>query len=433
MSLAYQSWGRWPAATQRALRVGNRFAPLPSFAGHGLPRGNGRSYGDVCLDDGGTLLDARGLDHFIAFDPVTGVLRCEAGVLFGTILELFVPRGWFLPVVPGTRFVTVGGAIANDVHGKNHHLVGSFGCHVRAFELLRSDSSRIACTPHDNPDWYAATIGGLGLTGLITWVELQLKPVPGAWFDTESIRFPGLDAFFELSAESERDYEYTVAWVDCTSGGTKLGRGIFSRGQHAAAPAGASAPRTGRLRVPVTPPFSLVNRPSLHAFNALYFHRAPETPHRVSRHYLPWLFPLDGIREWNRMYGPHGFLQYQCLLPPETARDGVRELLERIAASGTGSFLAVLKQFGSIRSPGLLSFSRAGTTLALDFANRGRNTFELLDRLDDSVAAAGGVVYPAKDARMSGERFRKYFPAWRDFSNFIDPAFSSGFWRRVTR
>ncbi|MGH8112139.1 MAG: FAD-binding oxidoreductase [Rhodanobacteraceae bacterium] len=433
MSLAYQSWGRWPAATQRALRVGNRFAPLPSFAGHGLPRGNGRSYGDVCLDDGGTLLDARGLDHFIAFDPVTGVLRCEAGVLFGTILELFVPRGWFLPVVPGTRFVTVGGAIANDVHGKNHHLVGSFGCHVRAFELLRSDSSRIACTPHDNPDWYAATIGGLGLTGLITWVELQLKPVPGAWFDTESIRFPGLDAFFELSAESERDYEYTVAWVDCTSGGTKLGRGIFSRGQHAAAPAGASAPRTGRLRVPVTPPFSLVNRPSLHAFNALYFHRAPETPHRVSRHYLPWLFPLDGIREWNRMYGPHGFLQYQCLLPPQTARDGVRELLERIAASGTGSFLAVLKQFGSIRSPGLLSFSRAGTTLALDFANRGRNTFELLDRLDDSVAAAGGVVYPAKDARMSGERFRKYFPAWRDFSNFIDPAFSSGFWRRVTR
>lgn len=431
MSFAYPSWGRWPNATQRVLRLTDRFAPLPSFAEHALPRGNGRSYGDVCLDDGGTLLDARGLDRFIAFDPATGVLRCEAGVLLGTILDLFVPQGWFLPVVPGTRFITVGGAIANDVHGKNHHAVGSFDCHVRCFELLRSDGTRRICSSQENADWFAATVGGLGLTGLVTWAELQLRPVPGAWFDTETRRFDRLDDFFELSAQSEHDFEYTVAWVDCTTRGSALGRGIFSRGNHCAAPQAAKPPHEGSLRVPVTPPFSLVNGPTLRAFNWQHFHRAPKVMQRSLQHYRPWLFPLDGIRDWNRMYGPRGFLQYQCVLPPLAASDGVRELLDRIAGSGTGSFLAVLKQFGAIRSPGLLSFPRPGTTLALDFANQGPATFELLDRLDEVVAAAGGAVYPAKDARMSGERFRGYFPAWRQFSEFIDPAFSSGFWRRV--
>ena len=431
MNSAYPSWGRWPVAMQRALWLSNRFAPLPAFVGHALPRGNGRSYGDVCLDDGGTLLDARGLDRFIAFDPATGVLRCESGVLLGTVLDLFVPRGWFLPVVPGTRFVTVGGAIANDVHGKNHHAVGSFGCHVRGLELLRSDGTRLICSPRENTNWYAATLGGLGLTGLVTWAELQLRPVPGAWFDTETRRFDHLDDFFELSTQSEHDFEYTVAWVDCTTRGKALGRGVFSRGSHCAASRAAKAPREGGLRMPVTPPLSLVNSLSLHAFNWQHFLRAPKTLQRSPQHYSPWLFPLDGIRDWNRMYGPRGFLQYQCVLPPASARDGIRELLDRIAASGTGSFLAVLKQFGAIRSPGLLSFPRPGTTLALDFANRGPATFELLDRLDEVVAAAGGAVYPAKDARMPGERFRGYFPAWRQFSEFIDPALSSGFWRRV--
>lgn len=431
MTPAYPSWGRWPSVSQRALRLNNRFAPLPPLDGRALPRGNGRSYGDVCLNDGGILLDARGLDRFIAFDADTGLLRCEAGVLLGTILETCTPQGWFLPVVPGTRFVTVGGAIANDVHGKNHHAVGSFGCHVRCFELLRSDGTRRICSSAENAGWFAATIGGLGLTGLITWVELQLRPVPGEWFETETLRFERLDDFFELSETSEGPFEYTVAWVDCTARGATLGRGIFSRGNHATQPGRTRVPRAGRLRVPFTPPLSLVNGATLKAFNALYFHRAPKVLRRTPRHYRPWLFPLDGIRDWNRMYGPRGFLQYQCVLPPSNAREGVRELLDRIATSGTGSFLAVLKQFGSIRSPGLLSFPRRGTTLALDFANRGCDTFELLDRLDDTVAAAGGAVYPAKDARMSSERFRNYFPTWQTLCDFIDPAFSSGFWRRV--
>jgi len=433
VSTTLQSWGRYPRATQQVIRLRDRSAPLPALEGHALPRGNGRSYGDVCLDDGGTLLDARGLDRFIAFDPATGVLRCEGGMLLGTILDFCVPRGWFLPVVPGTRFVTVGGATANDVHGKNHHVAGSFGCHVLAFELLRSDGHRIICTNAENPDWYAATLGGLGLTGLVTWVELQLQRVPGGWFDTETLRFNRLADFFDLSVQSAHDHEYTVAWVDCTARGAALGRGVFSRGNHAMQPTGAHAPHHVRLRMPCTPPFSLVNGASLRGFNALYFHRAPKAVLRASRHYLPWLFPLDHIQEWNRIYGPRGFLQYQCVLPPATAQDGSRELLERIAASGTGSFLAVLKHLGETPSRGLLSFPRPGTTLALDFANRGRHTFELLDRLDDVVAEAGGAVYPAKDARMSGEHFRQYFPAWRQFQAFIDPAFSSGFWRRVSQ
>lgn len=425
------SWGRYPSARQHVLRLRDRHAPLPHVDGHALPRGNGRSYGDVCLDDGGTLLDARGLDRFISFDPQTGVLRCEAGALLDDILRLATPRGWFPAVVPGTRFVTVGGAIANDVHGKNHHRVGSFGCHVRAFELLRSDGSRMRCSREENADWFAATIGGLGLTGLITWAELQLQPVPGAWFDTETIRYDTLEDFFAFSDESENDWDYTVAWVDCTARGSALGRGVFSRGNHAVAPAHRHAPDESRLAMPITPPLSLVNGLSVRAFNALHFHRTPGNWEHTPQHYRPWLFPLDGIRDWNRMYGPRGFLQYQCVLPPHAARGGVRELLDRIAVSGQGSFLAVLKQFGAIASPGLLSFPRVGVTLALDFANRDPATFELLDRLDDIVAAAGGAVYPAKDARMSGERFRQYFPACRTFQNFIDPAFSSGFWRRV--
>jgi FAD/FMN-containing dehydrogenase len=431
MQACMPSWGRYPQAQQQVLRLHDRFAPIPKSGGVTLPRGNGRSYGDVCLNDKGTLLDARGLDRYIAFDAKTGVLRCEGGVLLGDMLDRFVASGWFLPVVPGTRLVTVGGAIANDVHGKNHHIAGSFGCHVQAFELLRSDGTRRICSREEHADWFAATIGGLGLTGVITWVELKLQRVPGAWFDAEDVRFDRLDDFFELSSAAAGDFAYTVAWVDCAARGNSLGRGVFSRGNPMAAPTMAREPGASHLRVPFTPPMSLVNGASVRAFNALHFRRAPGTPRRRACHYRQWLFPLDGIADWNRLYGPRGFLQYQCVLPPDAASDGMRELLDRIAASGQGSFLAVLKQFGTAASPGLLSFPRAGTTLALDFAIRGATTFALLDNLDEVVVAAGGAVYPAKDARMSGERFRAYFPAWKQFSEFIDPAFSSGFWRRV--
>lgn len=433
MSKAGQSWGRYPQTTQAFASLTDRHAELPAVAGSVLPHGNGRSYGDSCLNDGGTLLHARPLDRFIAFDAQTGVLECEAGVLFSEILDLVVPQGWFLPVTPGTKFITVGGAIANDVHGKNHHKTGTFGRHVLEFELLRSDGSRRVCNPQQYPEWFAATIGGLGLTGLVTRAKIQLRRVNGPWMSAEVHRFRDLPEFFCLSRESNRDYEYTVAWIDCASQGKALGRGIFTRANHAPAhPDRCPSAPSRHLRVPLTPPISLINSLSLRAFNALYYHRQRENVSRVTTHYEPHFYPLDGVGDWNRIYGPHGFMQYQCVVPPGASSDCMETLLKIIAGSGEGSFLAVLKQFGDIVSPGMLSFPRPGATLALDFPNRGARTLALLDRLDDIVAAAGGAVYPAKDARMPAKYFRQYFPAWESFSHYIDPKFSSSFWRRVT-
>jgi FAD/FMN-containing dehydrogenase len=427
-----QSWGRYPKADQKLVALNDRRAELPTIIGAMLPRGNGRSYGDSCLNDGGSLLMCRGLDRFIDFDPVTGVLTCEAGVLFAEILDLVVPQGWFLPVTPGTKFVTVGGAIANDVHGKNHHRVGNMGHHVLALELLRSDGLRLHCTPNENADWFAATVGGLGLTGVITWAKLQLRRVAGPWMSTENIRFDDLDGFFALSEASERDYEYTVAWIDCAARGAALGRGIFSRANHAPAHPDKrpNAPHK-RLSVPVTPPLSLINGLTLRAFNQLYFHRQKPGGTHATTHYDPFFYPLDSIEQWNRIYGPRGFLQYQCVVPAGDAHRVIQLLIQEISNSGKGSFLAVLKQFGELESVGMLSFPRPGTTLALDFPNQGAATMALLDRLDHHVADAGGAVYPAKDAHMNGQHFRQYFERWKSFSAFIDPGLSSSFWRRV--
>lgn len=398
-----------------------------------LPYGNGRSYGDACLNDGGLLLATRGLDRFIAFDPASGVLRCEAGVLLSEILALTVPQGWFLPVTPGTRFVTVGGAIANDVHGKNHHRAGTFGCHLRSLELLRSDGSRRTCTPERNADWFGATIGGLGLTGVITWAEFALKRIAGPMIDVETIRFGRLEEFFALSRASDKDYEYTVAWIDCVARGHALGRGLFMRGNHAGALyRQRAAKRPRRLHMPLTPPLSLVNRATLRPFNTLYFHRQRRERQRAAVYYEKFFYPLDAILAWNRMYGPHGFMQYQCVVPPAAGEDATRAILERIAASGSGSFLSVLKLFGDVPSPGWLSFPRPGVTLALDFPNQGAPTLRLLDALDEIVGQAGGAVYPAKDARMSAASFRRYFPGWERLRDYVDPRFSSSLWRRVT-
>lgn len=427
--MALTAWGALPAVPAAAeIRLASRAAALPAAAGNGtlLPYGNGRSYGDVCLNAGGTLLSTRGLDRFIAFDPASGVLRCEAGVLLADILDLCVPRGWFLPVTPGTRFVTVGGAIANDVHGKNHHAAGSFGCHVRAFELLRSDGERRRCSPQENPDWFAATIGGLGLTGLIVEAELQLRRIAGPAMTVENTRFADLDEFFALNAVAEERHEYTVAWVDCLAARP---RGWFMAGNHAGAEAAREAPPPGKARtLPLTPPVSLVNGLSLRAFNPAYFHRP--LPARATVHYVPYFYPLDGLLHWNRMYGPRGFYQYQCVLPA-TARAALDEILQAIAASGQGSFLAVLKTFGARASPGLLSFPMPGSTLALDFPNRGEATRALFGRLDAIVAAAGGRLYAAKDARMPGALFRRGYPALDEFIPYLDPKFASDFWRRI--
>jgi len=433
MAAAGRSWGRYPVTTEKVVALADRHAPLPKSDLPVLPLGNARSYGDSCLNDGGVLLAARGLDHFIAFDPASGVLTCEAGVLFSEILDLAVPQGWFLPVTPGTRFVTVGGAIANDVHGKNHHRAGTFGHHVLAFELLRTDGTRMRCSPSENADWFAATVGGLGLTGVVTWATIQLRRIAGPWMSAENHRFANLSEFFELSRASDRDYEYTVSWIDCVASGKALGRGLFSRANHApASPDSRPAAGTRTLGVPLTPPVSLINPLSLRAFNQLYYHRQRKSVVHATTHYQPFFYPLDSIANWNRIYGPRGFLQYQCVVPPEASEVTMTELVSTISAGGTGSFLAVLKQFGDKPSLGMLSFPRPGATLALDFPNGGAPTLALLDRLDAIVDGVGGAVYPAKDARMSGAHFRRYFPQWEAFSRFIDPGISSSFWRRVT-
>lgn len=427
-----QSWGRYPRVAQRLVPVNDRAAALPAIEPSLLPHGNGRSYGDSCLNPGGALLMSRALDRFIAFDPATGVIRCEAGMTLAEIIDIALPQGWFLPVTPGTRYATVGGAIANDVHGKNHHRAGSFGHHVRCFELLRSDGLRIVLDEVDASGLFGATIGGLGLTGLITWAELQLRRVPGPWIETESIRFDSLDEFFTLSRESAADFEYTVAWIDCLASGKQLGRGHFLRGDHARGNPSAATPSTmPRRSIPFVPPVSMVNGLTLRPFNTLYYWRQPARSRRHITHYQSYFYPLDGINDWNRMYGPAGFLQHQCVLPPEHARDATAALLQEISRSGRGSFLAVLKEFGTAPARGMLSFPRPGTTLALDFPNTGPDVFRMLERLDRIVAEAGGAVYPAKDARMSGALFRQAFPAWEAFSSHIDPRFSSGFWRRV--
>jgi FAD/FMN-containing dehydrogenase len=440
-SKAYMSWGRVLRESHHVIGQPSRHQALALPEGDMtvLPFGNGRSYGDSNLNPGGALLLSGQMDRFISFDQATGLLRCEGGVLLSTILTLVVPQGWFLPVTPGTQFVTVGGAIANDVHGKNHHVAGSFGNHVLQFELLRSDGSRRLCSPTENTDWFAATIGGLGLTGVITWAEIQLKRIANPYIDAESIRFRNLEEFFALSEASERDYEYTVSWIDCAFAGKRLGRGLFNRGNHAPALMDArqvpsslpSGVAQSKLRVPLTPPVSMMNPLSLKTLNTLYFNKQLGDAVRGLQHYRPFFYPLDAILEWNRVYGPSGFYQYQCVIPPDKALASTQALLEAIAASGMGSFLAVLKQFGTPPSRGMLSFPEPGTTLALDFPNTGPRLHALFEQLDRIVMDAGGRLYPAKDGRMGARIFKTGYPRWTEFTSYVDPRFESGFWRRV--
>jgi FAD/FMN-containing dehydrogenase len=430
------SWGNVVRAQHTVHRIRSRHDPFPAIdpVRSVLPFGNGRSYGDSCLNAGGGLLQTRSLDRFISFDAQSGILCCEAGALLADILTLIVPAGWFVPVTPGTCFVTLGGAIANDVHGKNHHGAGTFARHVRSLELLRSDGQRIVCSVSENPEWFAATVGGLGLTGIVTWAEIQLRRIPGPAMDVETIRFENLDEFLSLCAESDQDFEYTVAWVDCLARGKQVGRGLLQRANHAESEDGnarAVVSRRRQLSVPFTPPFSLVNAASLRVFNTVYYHLPPAARRRARTDFSSFFYPLDGILHWNRLYGPRGLYQYQCVIPAVAGRDATMALLEAIAHSGLGSFLAVLKVFGRLSSPSLLSFPQEGITLALDFPNRGEQLERLFGVLDSIVRNAGGRLYPAKDGRMPGSLFRSGYPLWPEFSAFVDPRCSSSFWRRV--
>ena len=306
----------------------------------------------------------------------SGIVRAEAGVSLSDLLRLVVPKGWFVSTTPGTRFVTLGGALANDVHGKNHHSAGSFGRNVRSFGLLRSDRGPVTVAPESEPALFSSTVGGLGLTGVVEWIELQLVRIGGAYLDVETIPYDRLDAFWELAEESVNSYEHTVAWIDCTSRGDNSGRGIFSRANWIADGVYDVHDDRSWKRIPLEAPGIALNRLTVSAFNEVYHRLNSAKAGKNRQHYAPFFYPLDAVRDWNRFYGRRGMLQYQCVIPRANQRDAVKALLDVITASGQASFLAVLKTFGDLPSPGLLSFARPGATLALDFPFPRKRDFE---------------------------------------------------------
>lgn len=436
MSAPLYSWGRFPHTPQR----GHRCEWLQDLPAHlervidryqsSLPFGNGRSYGDSCLASSDEVLHMNALDRVISADWLAGTLRVEAGISLAAVLAVAIPQGWFLPVTPGTQFATIGGAIANDVHGKNHHVRGTFGRHVRSFGLLRQGQAPMTCSATVNAPLFAATIGGLGLTGVIEWADIQLMPIRASQIDFTVQRFANLAEFFALSAELDAQHEYSVAWVDCLAKGADSGRGVFIVGDHAHY-GSLEVGQRSKLSVPVTPPVSLINHLSLSAFNNAYWRLHPAQRTDKRSRYEPFFYPLDRVLHWNRIYGRRGFQQYQCVIPDVSAEVAMGELLAAIADSGQGSFLAVLKRCGDLPSPGLLSFPLPGTSLALDFPQSETLENVVFPRLDEIVRAAGGRLYPAKDAHMSGADFRQAYPAWEQLEALRDPALMSRFWRRV--
>lgn len=414
-----------------------------------IPRGNLRSYGDVADPSaGGTVADMRRLDRFISVDWETGVLRAEAGATMSAITRLALPAGWFLPVVPGTSFVTLGGAIANDVHGKNHVVAGSFGNHVRALGLQRTSWTDV---PHvmgriqddfgarviqPGDPLFAATVGGLGLTGVITWAEVQLRAVRSSAFEVEDLGFQCLADAQTAFLESSPAWEYVVAWIDATRGHRQQRRGWFTRARHLSDPDGRDSDRwvdpEPRIRFPPTP-VSLINGPSARLFNAVVASKPRPKGVRVAG-YAQVLFPLDSVSDWSRAYGPKGLFQHQCALPEATLLSGVEAVLGTIGRHRHPAVLGVLKWFGSAVAPsGLMSFPQPGGSFAVDMPNRGAGTSRLMADLDSVVADHGGRLYPAKDASMSAQTFQDGYPGWRGVEAMRDPQARSSFWDRVTR
>jgi FAD/FMN-containing dehydrogenase len=408
-----------------------------------IARGLGRSYGDSALNpasSGGTVL-LDDINHLAAFDPATGAVTCAAGVSFAELIDVFLPRGWFLPVTPGTKFVTVGGAIAADIHGKNHHVDGTFGRFVDSLDLLTADGEVLTCSPSERADVFWATIGGMGLTGVILRATFRLRKVESAYVNVDYRKAKNLDEAFDLFQEGDQAYRYSVAWVDCLASGENLGRSVLMRGDHAAVadlpPSLRSRPLALRAKrtksIPFNFPSFVLNPWSVKAFNALYYARHHDGRKLVS--YDAFFYPLDGILHWNRMYGRRGFIQYQALFPPESSRAGMRALLEAIAGSRMASFLAVLKSTGAA-NPGLLSFPKPGHTLALDLPNAEARLRNLVERLDAIVLEHGGRLYLAKDAMMSSGTFSRMYEKLDEFRGVrqrLDPRgrFSSAQARRL--
>lgn len=404
-------WGRFPTVDAQVLTP-RSYADVAAAVAQGpvTPRGLGRSYGDSSL--GPRMLDLTGLDHLISFDGATGLVTCEAGVSLAEIIDTMLPRGWFPPVTPGTRHVTVGGAIASDVHGKNHHRDGSFADHVVSFRLLLASGEVVEVSRTSHPDLFRATCGGMGLTGVILEASFTLRRVASRRVDETVIKAPDLAATL-TALEEHAGATYTVAWTDLVATDRGLGRSLVMLGEHA--DDGDLAPGGGgtRARVPIDAPSVLLNRVTVTGFNALYYARVrrPVVRHRVD--YGPFFHPLDAIADWNRLYGRPGFLQHQFVIPRSAGTDALQEAIALVARSGLASPLAVLKVLG----PGNdhhLSFPREGYTLTLDL-KAGPRALALCDELDRLVLAAGGRFYLTKDSRMSAETFAASYPRLEEF------------------
>jgi decaprenylphospho-beta-D-ribofuranose 2-oxidase len=416
-------WGRTAPSAATIRRITRVEQVVDAYLAAGprgvAARGLGRSYGDAAQNAGGLVLDLTGLERILAFDVPTGTLRAEAGLSIDRLLRAVLPFGWFVPVTPGTRFVTLGGALAADIHGKNHHVDGSFAAHVTGFTLVTPDGQVRWVTPEGEPRIFWATAGGMGLTGTITSVELRLRPVTSAWMRVDTERGRDLDDLLERLRRDDHRTAYSVAWLDGVARGGRLGRGVITRGWHADADEVRPpvddplrfAPST-RLAAPDLFPPGVLNRASVAAFNELWYRRAPRQRHGELQQLGTFFHPLDGVADWNRIYGPRGFLQYQFVLPA-SEEAMLRRIVERISSSSLASFLAVLKRFGPAND-GLLSFPTDGWTLALDFPNVA-GLRELLDGLDELVVAAGGRHYLAKDARMPPHVLQATYPRLDEF------------------
>ena len=416
MLQSLSGWGRYPVARSRLVHPARLDQlGLPS-SGTMICRGEGRSYGDAAISSEGVVVLTSQLRAVLSFDAATGLLVAEAGMSIADILRTFVPMGWFPGVTPGTKFVSLGGAIAADVHGKNHHRDGAFSHYVRSLELITADGSRVQCSPDLHADLFWATAGGMGLTGIITKVAVQLVPIESSMIVAQHFQAPDLETTLRWLEDAEHDDRYTVAWIDCLSPGRRMGRSIVMRGHHARRdelPAGGgdalAVPRRRALRLPIDLPAFVLNPLSVAVFNQLYYTVQGRTTKPFLVDYDRFFYPLDAVGDWNRLYGARGFLQYQCMIPDGDAADGMRRVLEQVVRSRRASFLAVLKRFGAA-SPGPLAFPGKGLTLALDLPMSGDDVLHLLDELDELVIGLGGRVYLAKDARLSAVRMRRMYP-----------------------
>ncbi|HAS3612337.1 TPA: FAD-binding oxidoreductase [Vibrio cholerae] len=417
------SWGRNVIAEHDVSYIDSKLSlPVMNNGDNIAIFGNGRSYGDICLNPKGKLLKTELLDRLVAFDQINGQITTQSGVLLETIQRVLVKHGWMLPVTPGTQLITVGGAIANDVHCKNHHVYGSFGHHVQEIRLLRTDGEEILCGPNHNVEWFKATVGGAGLTGLITEATIKLRPVEGPWLTAENLPYSNVNEFFAISNSSSEEWEHTVSWIDCVNG--KGERGVFLRGNHCSEKNSKSV-GSRKIKVPFATPISLVNSLTLRPFNILYYAVQSRKKSTYITHYEPFFYPLDNLVDWNLIYGRNGFFQYQCVIPTQDAEPATREILRTISKSGQGSPLGVLKNFGKDESVGMLSFPMPGTTLALDFPNKGKETLKLFNTLDSIVKETKGRLYLAKDSRMPKHLFEEGYPRYEEFEKFRDKNIST--------